>query len=117
MSLYILDKNKKIVPVFERTVWREWFSDINNRLVNKTTIDDVVISTVFLGKEHDGGMFETMIFCDGHDLDQNMWRCNSYESAIKQHTDVVNHIKHGTEIREQDEQNLFDLFSYLGDIL
>ncbi len=55
------------------------------------TVRGVRISTVFLGMEHHGGMFETMVF--GGPLDGDLYRCHTLADAQAQHIKVVNAIK------------------------
>lgn len=48
--------------------WAKWFENVENRIVKKTTIRDIEVSTVFLGLDHSFFsdkkpiLFETMIF-------------------------------------------------------
>ena len=69
------------------------------RVVARTTIDDVFISTVFLGIDHqfDDGpplLFETMIFANAHPaLDQQQWRWHTLREARDGHAFVVNYVR------------------------
>jgi hypothetical protein len=70
MKNYIL-KNKKPVICNNTIRWAVWFSE-NDRVVKQTQLDNVFISTVFLGIDHNWGekgkpiLFETMIFEGKH---------------------------------------------------
>lgn len=89
---YILEgKIPKKVPV------EEWvFQDPITRIVNKTNIENIEISTVFLGLDHSYNnliplLFETMIF--GGDFDQMCWRYSTYEEAENGHKNAVRQVK------------------------
>lgn len=91
--MYYNLKNKipKEVPI------EDWsFQDLITRIVNKTNIENIEISTVFLGLDHsyDNGpplLFETMIF--GGDFDQMFWRYSTYDEAEIGHNDVIRKVK------------------------
>lgn len=55
------------------------------------TVRDARVSTVFLGIEHHGGMFETMVF--GGPLDGIMYRCHTLAEAQEQHCKIVDALK------------------------
>ncbi len=68
---YILH-GKTAIPCDNLFAWAQWF-EAADRLVAKTEVGDVRISTVFLGLDHNFGegdplLFETMIFGGSHDL-------------------------------------------------
>jgi len=68
---YILE-GKKVVGVDDVLVWGKMFNSREDRIVKKTKIGDVEVSTVFLGIDHSFGvgkplLFETMIFGGGND--------------------------------------------------
>jgi hypothetical protein len=90
---YILDENKKIKPV-ELLEWAQWLENNPDRVVGKTIIGEVKVSTVFLGLDHnfwDDGppvLWETMIFGGKHDQYQD--RCGgNYEQAEAMHMKAV----------------------------
>jgi hypothetical protein len=67
---YILDNNHKPVPVAEIREWARWY-ETADRHVGRTQIDEMIVSTVFLGIDHswDGAkplLFETMVFEPNH---------------------------------------------------
>lgn len=91
---YILDANHVALPVFDLYEWGKWF-ETNDRQVAKDIIDGWLVSTVFLGLDHQFGggeplLFETMVFAPegandydfgGHDQD----RYSTYSQAIAGH--------------------------------
>jgi hypothetical protein len=86
MGKYILEgkQPKQIENLFE---WARWFEKAN-RVVEKTEIGDVKISTVFLGLDHQYGegqplLFETMIFGGKHDQYQE--RYSTWDDAVNGH--------------------------------
>lgn len=93
---YIL---KGHIPIPEDDVlkWGKWFKTAD-RTVKKTNMGSVVISTVFLGLNHNYSfgerpplLFETMIFGGKHDEDQD--RCSTWEQAEKMHEAMVKKVK------------------------
>jgi hypothetical protein len=58
IAYYILDHNRKVVPV-DRKLWAAWYSAVNRKLW-RTDLETRLISTVFLGLDND--LFETMVF-------------------------------------------------------
>lgn len=91
---YIL-KNRKIYPCDDLMLWGAWMQE-NNRHVDFTLVDDIRISTVFLGLDHSyrGSvpiLFETMIF--GEPLDQDMNRYEDIDSAETGHEMAVSCVK------------------------
>lgn len=82
---YILE-GRKAVPV-DLMTWATWIEK-GDRIVAKTSMGDVRISTVFLGLDHSFGdgpplLFETMIFGGKHDQYQE--RCSTWEEAEAMH--------------------------------
>lgn len=74
-----------------------WAND--ERIVEKTSVGDIEISTVFMPLNHafDDGpplVFETMIF--GGDLDGEMWRYSTWDEAAAGHAKAVNAAKRGS---------------------
>ena len=84
---YILEGHKA-VPA-DLMTWARWFEAAgNDRIVAKTDIAHVNISTVFLGLDHNWGegppqIFETMIF--GGPQDGWQERCSTWEQAEEMH--------------------------------
>jgi len=84
---YILDGHKP-VPCDDLMKWANWMG-VADRHVAKTQVsDDITVSTVFLGLNHNYGegdllLFETMVF--GGSLDEGMERYTTWEQAEKGH--------------------------------
>ena len=88
MKHYIL-KNKKVVEA-ELLVWAKWFENSDNRIIDKTTIGKVKVSTVFLGIALNE-LFETMIFGGKHDQYQERHR--TWKQAKEGHKIAVDLVK------------------------
>lgn len=95
MSHYILN-GKTPVPA-DLMTWAKWLeASRDERVVAKTKVGTSLISTVFLGLDHQYGdgpplLFETLVFEGQNDGD--MWRCSTWEEAEKQHADAVELVK------------------------
>lgn len=65
---HVLNDAHEPVAVSDIHVWGEWWQKIENRRVARTNWDDVTVSTIFLGSDHNWYAgnpplwFETMIF-------------------------------------------------------
>lgn len=86
---YILNDSGVPIVCNDFNVWGEWFKG-SKRIVRQDTIGKVMISTVFLGIDHNYGsdcppiLWETMIFNGKHDQYQD--RCSgSREQAESMH--------------------------------
>ena len=68
------------------------YQDHSNRIVAKTQIGDVRVSTMFIGidqrySDSDTPMlFETMIFGGAHN--EEFWRCSTWSEAEAQHREA-----------------------------
>lgn len=91
MDNYVLDGKAP-----RKTTSREEFGKFmasDARIVAKTAIDGVMISTVFLGLDQSFGqcdpplLFETMVFGGRHDQYQD--RCSTWSEAETMHNHVV----------------------------
>ena len=90
MDFYVLRGKKAI-----KTDVLDWSTsfEIGDRRVAQTSLpDDVEVSTVFLGMDHQFGdgpplLFETMVF--GGEQDQETMRYTTWEEAAKGHKDMV----------------------------
>ena len=77
-----------VIPCPDLATWAAWFQTAN-RIVKRTQISDVAVSTAFLGLDHRFGedgpplVFETMIFGGAHDGHQ--MRCSTWLQAEAQH--------------------------------
>jgi len=87
---YILNGREPVEASLDE--WALWFESAD-RDVLKTTLDNnVKVSTVFIGLNHQFGdgppmIFETMIF--GGDHDEDMWRCSTWDEAESQHQKAI----------------------------
>ena len=91
MRWYIL--NNENIPVESNiTEYVEWSKDLKKIIVKQEDINDVTVSTVFLGLDHSYNenvpvLWETMIFGGEHNLYQE--RYSSYEGALEGHERAV----------------------------
>lgn len=90
MSSYYILKDKTPVQVADV---REWATNYEgNRNVARDTFGKVIVSTVFLGLDHNYEgkgepiLFETMIFGGKHD--QYQTRCSTWDEAVIQHEEA-----------------------------
>lgn len=89
---YVLQGREPVIePDFDK--WAAFMSS-DARVVAKTTVGDILISTVFLGINHDywGGpplLFETMIFGGHEGVDEDQQRCSTWEQAEAKHAAAV----------------------------
>lgn len=98
MDFYILDDEHQPVKV-DSLVWAAWRESDRTRKKSQVGLDQLesaVISTVFLGLDHNwrGGLpilFETMVFASvpEHDVDQHMWRYSTWDEAVAGHKAAV----------------------------
>ena len=92
---WILDE-KKIAHPTTANEWGTWFQHAN-RTVAVDSIDDLYISTVFLGVNHQWHeygkplLFETMIFPDCHYCD----RYETWDEAVEGHQRAIEWVKNG----------------------
>lgn len=92
---YKLDDNKNVVPC-TLAEWSDGFARHESRIVDKTTIGDTSISTVFLGIDHSFGhgpalLFESMTF--GGKCDGMQERCSTWQEAKRQHEAMCEAVK------------------------
>ena len=84
--------DREPVPVDLHT-WAAWFEKFD-RQVGRTMVGDLLVSTVFLGLDHNfyGGpplLFESMVFKDGLDTGILCWRYSTWEEAEGGHKAAV----------------------------
>lgn len=100
LDRYILDENGDPVPEPDLMKWARWFeaSWPDARRVALTQVsDEVTVSTVFLGSDHnwfDAGppiLFETMVF--GGVWDQHQWRHCTRVQALAAHDQIATHVR------------------------
>jgi hypothetical protein len=103
---YILD-GKEPRAVQNVIEWSAWF-EAADRKVARTEIGDAVVSTVFVGLDHawEGPaiLFETMVFADGHPLDEDQLRYRTWAEAETGHIEVCEQIQ---ALDEQSEQAMY----------
>jgi len=78
--------------VLDRDRWISLFGDDDYKVVARTEVDDVMVSTVWLGLNHQYGdgpplIFETLVIDGGNDGD--MWRYSTEAEAIEGHERAV----------------------------
>lgn len=96
LQYFILDENRQPKPA-TLLAWARWFEkDPADRVIVKTTIVDVDVSTVFLGIDHSyelGGpplLYETLVF--GGPMDGQMMRYSTEAQARQGHTHLVQEV-------------------------
>lgn len=103
---YIL--NKKGEPQLEPDLikWAEWF-ETADRVLTKSEINGVTISTVFLGLDHafNGGpplIYETVILGSKR-FEHHQWRYPTPEQALEGHRKAEELVSKGTSAQEGDK--------------
>ena len=84
---YILAEDGKTPFETDLATWCKWFEKADRKVAN-TVNDNVRVSTVFLGINHNFGegpplLFETMIF--GGEYDDEQWRYATWNEALAGH--------------------------------
>lgn len=97
MDMYIL-KNRNAYRTRDIQMWGKWMAT-NNRSVALTEYDKVVVSTVFLGLDHNMMgrgpplIFETMVFLNNSYSDPpHMERTPDFNAALEAHQRAVDRI-------------------------
>ncbi len=103
---YILDADGNPVPEPDTLKWAQWFETSGpSRIVARTAVGDLEVSTVFLALDYSFGakvpiLFETMTFKkDGEpgeavdDDDQLFDRYETRQQAIKGHIEMVKYLE------------------------
>jgi hypothetical protein len=114
---YILN-NGKITPA-TFLEWAHWFENPTNRQIENTITEDVTISTVFLGINHDFSftdlakkrpiLFETMVFGGTHD--QFQWRYSTLGEAKQGHYELVTAVQENRQPHMQwGQEGFWNLF-------
>jgi hypothetical protein len=93
MRYYILG-NQAVVPASGAVEFGKWV-ETADRIVSKTQVADIEVSTMFLGIDHQfyngpSLLFETMVF--GGDLDQTCRRCSTWDEAVEQHETILSEV-------------------------
>lgn len=90
-AIQVFDENDVIIEE-ALIAWSEFFQDADRRRVGYDIIDDITVSTVFIGLDHsfDQGppvLFETMVFEKGEEV--YCRRYHSWTEAEKGHAQIV----------------------------
>ena len=97
MNIYYILKNKKPVPVSDVLEWGRFFEKADRIVKQETLPNEVFVSTVFLGLDHNFGwgkplLFETMAFVRNEaEIDSD--RYSTWEEAEKGHKRMVKKCK------------------------
>lgn len=96
---YILDEHHNAIPADLET-WAKWF-ETNERKVAQTELNGKLVSTVFLGLDHNFSesgppdIFETMVFNKGSWSELTCFRCSTWAEAEAQHDLAVEMVRSG----------------------
>lgn len=99
LRTYTLNKDRLAVPCFDMLAWGRWMDQADRR-VARDAIDGYVVSTIFLGLDHnhrrglwhDPLLFETMTF-DGRES-LNMDRYPTWAEALAGHERLCQMLRH-----------------------
>jgi hypothetical protein len=99
MKHYIL-RGHEVVTTDSLAAWGRMFDDSDHRIVGFDMVEDVRVSTVFLGLDHNFGggpplLFETMVF--GGEYDQQCDRYSTWDEAEAGHRAVVEALTVGNQ--------------------
>src|SRR3990167_4608613 len=88
---YILSKAHELIET-DLITWSKFIENIDNIRIDQDRIGDILISTVFLGLDHNFGegkplLFETMIFGGEKDGEQERW--HTWDEAEQGHKKIV----------------------------
>lgn len=94
-SRYILKGHKPIL-CNDLIKWAKWVARASRHVAKTQVSEDIKVSTVFLGLDHNFGegdpiLFETVVF--GGKLDQEMQRYSTWQEAEKGHREWVKKAK------------------------
>lgn len=97
-GIYILGPDGHPVPCSDVREFGEWFQTADNRIVQQDRVNNLLVSTVFLGFDHgfDDGppvLWETMVLEAGeHPLSEMQQRYRSRDDAIRGHREVLQQV-------------------------
>lgn len=104
---FILDKDRNVIPatLYE---WGEFLENTHEeRIVNKTEINGLRVSTVFLGLDHSFNgskhIFETMVFEENSFHENYCERYSTWEQAEEGHQRAVQWVKDGCKGEDENE--------------
>jgi len=100
MTYYRLDAKHRVKPATRDDFVMLMEGDQGARRVAEDTVDGKLVSTVFLGLDHQFGsgpplVFETMVFHDGDGREE--WRYSTWDAAVAGHARVVTALRNGVE--------------------
>jgi hypothetical protein len=86
-----------VLPEPDLRAWRFWFCTADRYVAWTEITPDLVVSTVFLGRDHQWGdgpplFFETMVFRTGLEWDEGA-RYSTWEEAEQGHAAIVRRIR------------------------
>ncbi len=93
---YILDENRRPIPA-DVVTWGKWREIDENIRVGQTKVGEVLVSTVFLGIDHNflgrgkPILFETLVF--GGPLNDEMDRYRTWKEAELGHKEMVERVE------------------------
>ncbi len=112
MSLYYVLNGREPEPVDDIQEWAKRF-EYDERHIGHDEVGDWIISTVFLGLDHNLGhgpplLFETMVFGPDDWSGESCERCSTYDEAEAQHARMVERIKAAVamtnEVMDEEEE-------------
>ena len=97
--MYIL-RGHDVEHTTDVRAWEKMFKNTKTRQVAESKTNDVWVSTVFLGFDHNWGdgpplLFETMVF--GGKLDQEQKRYSTWDEAVRGHAAIVERVRKGNQ--------------------
>lgn len=99
MKFYKLNKKTGGITEFKNVLeWAEWFEITENRIIGNARFPEgSMVSTVFIGMgtfdKPDKGMFETMVFGSGTELDEQPFRYDTLKEAEEGHQQIIKKLK------------------------
>jgi len=108
MKSYLLDENKNPYVASFDEFQKGWADDMKRVAIDY--IDNIKISTVFLGWDHSFMeestpiLFETMVF--GGEYDEFQRRYTTYNEALQGHTEAVEMVKQSFTPKTTDNGNI-----------
>ena len=97
MTMFWIEANRLPIAVDDIAIWAEWINDDENRSVKQTLVGETMVSTVFLGINHNWAgnkppiLYETLVF--GGPLDQEMCRYHTRDAAEAGHEAMVKRVQ------------------------
>ncbi len=95
---YILNEQGNPVKENDLEKWTRWWQNAN-RVVWVTMVEEVKVSTIFLGLDHNWGggaphIYETMVFAwEDFPLEQQCERYSTVDQALVGHIEMIERVK------------------------